>query len=78
MNERIRAFREDLLEGLVHREYQFFYPQMTASYFDDAKQKYLDDPVFRARIAALDAGILHLLDKHGFLDAVRREDGELT
>ena len=76
MNERIRRFREDLIEGLIHRDHQMMYPIMSADYFEQAQIRYQSEPIFAARIQALEAGIFDLLEKHGFIKAVEREDGE--
>ena len=67
MNERLRVFREELQTGLIHREYQATSPSMTADYFGQARRRYMTDPMFKARVDALEAGILHLMEKHDLL-----------
>jgi hypothetical protein len=63
----MRTFSEELYDGLAHREHQLMYPQLTADYEEKMKLRMRTDPVMRARVEQLHAGIMDLLRRHEFM-----------
>ena len=65
-----RQVQRDLFDGIAHHWHQFMYPEMTADYEEKLRLRIHNDPLLRARVESLTAGIMHLLDKHGVFDRV--------
>ena len=64
MNPKRQQLYEKLIEGLVIREHQAQYPEMTVDMYEKAKHRYQTDSFFRARVNQLAAGIMYLVDKY--------------
>ena len=64
MNQKRKELYEKLIEGLVIREHQAQYPEMTADMYEKAKNRYLTDSFFHARVEQLAVGIMDLVDKY--------------
>lgn len=58
------AFRNDLLEAMVCREYSDRYGVMEWDFRGKAVEKYRNDPVFHARVSYAVAHIMSIVDKH--------------
>lgn len=64
MNQKRLELCEKLTEGLVIREHQAQYPEMTVDMYENAKKRYQQDNFFHARVEQLVAGIMHLVDQY--------------
>ena len=64
MNQKRKELYEKLIEGLVIREHQAQFPEMTADMYEKAKRRYLTDSFFHARVEQLAVGIMDLVDKY--------------
>ncbi len=54
----------ELLDGLVIREHQLHYPEMSVDMYDKAEIRFKTDPMFRSKVEQLVAGIMNLVDKY--------------
>ena len=68
MKNDIRTFEEELYDGLAHREHQLMYPEMSADYEEKMQRRMRTDPILRARVDQLHAGLMHLLEKHNLFN----------
>ena len=59
-----REIQDELYDGIAHHWHQFMYPELTADYEEKLRLRMNTDPLLRARVEYLTAGIMHLLDKH--------------
>ncbi len=64
MNSKRYELYDKLTDGLVIREHQAQYPEMTADMYEKAKFRYQSDNFFRARVDNLVAGIMSLIDEY--------------
>jgi asparagine synthetase A len=58
-------FQEELLEGIIIREYQAMYPDMEPNMREKAITKYQTDNFLHNRVQSLVSGVLSLIEKHG-------------
>ena len=64
MTDKRRQVQRELFDGIAHHWHQFMYPEMTADYENKMHLRMATDPLLRARVEHLTAGIMHLLEGH--------------
>ena len=60
----LRRLHDELIDGLICREYQLERPQLTADFFDRAVEHYHSDHYFHHRVDSLTVGIMTIIQKH--------------
>ena len=72
MNDKRLKVQRELHEGIAHHWHQFMYPEMTADYEEKLRLRMNTDPILRARVEHLTAGVMRVLDNHGLFNSADR------
>ena len=55
--------QEKLTDGFIIREHQIMQPAMTITPFSEAKERYMNDSIFNARVRYIVSAVLCIVDE---------------
>jgi len=64
MNDILREIHDELLDGIIFREYQALRPQLTPNFKQDSIDLYRNDHYFKMKVDSLVSGIMYIVSKH--------------
>ena len=64
MSDMLREIHDELLDGIIFREYQALKPQLTPNFKQDSINLYRNDPYFKMKVDSLVSGIMCVIEKH--------------